>query len=272
VDTEFERQPGLGAPGRAHLDDLSDERDARRDDEAILADWVVSGSSFTTRSLVEAGIAPAKILTIPLGGPEPVPASALPTTAPRTLRFVYVGPVSVRKGAHYLLRAWRQIASTGVELHFYGKPLLPDALLAEAKSGPGGDLIFFHGSVPAHTLNRVYLEASVLVLPTLCDGFGQVVSDALAHGLPVITTENAGAADCLDPGTSGFVIPPANETALAARLAWCASHPQDLWEMRPHALARASAWTWAHFRRTFATEVLGAIDTVEPVRELAALA
>ncbi len=152
VDAEFDRQPELGTPGRARLDHLSDERDARRDDEAALADWVVSGSSFTTRSLVDAGIAPDRILTIPLGGPEPVPVSSLPSAPPRTMRFIYVGPVSVRKGAHYLLRAWRQMTARGVELHFYGKPLLPDALLAEAQAGPGGDRIVIHGSVPASTL------------------------------------------------------------------------------------------------------------------------
>ena len=269
VDAEFDRQPELGTPGRARLDHLSDERDARRDDEAALADWVVSGSSFTTRSLVDAGIGPDRILTIPLGGPEPVPASSLPPAPPRTMRFIYVGPVSVRKGAHYLLRAWRQMTARGVELHFYGKPLLPDALLAEAQAGPGGDRIVIHGSVPASTLSQVYLDASLLVLPTLCDGFGQVVSDALAHGLPVLTTENAGAADCVEHGKNGFVIPPADETALAECLSWCASHPQDLWHMRSHALSRASVWTWAHFRRAFAASVHGAVDAQAPADVLA---
>lgn len=272
VDAEFDRQPELGTPGRARLDDLSDERDARRDDEAMLADWVVSGSSFTTRSLVDAGIAPNKILTIPLGGPDPVPCSLLPPSPPPTTRFIYVGPVSVRKGAHYLLRAWRQMTTKGVELHFYGKPLLPDALLAEAKAGIGGDRLIFHGSVPAVTLSRAYLDASVLVLPTLCDGFGQVVSDALAHGLPVITTENAGAADCIEHGTNGFVIPPADENALAECLSWCASHPRELWAMRAPSLSRAATWTWAHFRRAFASEIQGAVDQPATAPELMALA
>jgi glycosyltransferase involved in cell wall biosynthesis len=272
VDAEFARHPELGTSARRRLEDLGDGRDARRDDEARLADWIVSGSSFTTRSLVEAGFPAGKILTIPLGGPEPVPASALPTERPRTQRFVYVGPVSVRKGAHYLLRAWTKIAPPDVELHFYGKPLLPERMLADAKNARGGDRLFFHGSVPASTLDQVYLDASLLVLPTLCDGFGQVVSDALAHGLPVVTTENAGAADCVEPGVSGFVIPPANEEAIAERLSWCAAHCDRLFDMRRHALARAAAWTWVDFRKKFVGELRAALDSPAAPAQLRALA
>jgi glycosyltransferase involved in cell wall biosynthesis len=272
VDGEFIRHPELGPPGRQYLNDLSESRDARRDDEARLADWIVSGSSFTTRSLVAAGFSTEKIITVPLGGPDPIPVAALPRDRPSTQRLVYVGPVSVRKGAHYLLRAWRQAAGPGLELHFYGKLLLPDRLIVEAKASRGGDRLFFHGSVPASTLGRAYTDASLLVLPTLCDGFGQVISDALAHGVPVLTTENAGGADRVEPGTSGFVIPAADEMAIAERLAWCADHPDALFDMRRPALARAARWTWAHFRRQFAADMHVAIGSSVTETRLRALA
>jgi glycosyltransferase involved in cell wall biosynthesis len=272
VDDEFIRHPELGSPGRRYLDGLSEARDARRDDEARLAEWIVSGSSFTTRSLHAAGFSTDKIITIPLGGPDPIPVSTLPKEPPSTLRLVYVGPVSVRKGAHYLLRAWRQIAGPGLELHFYGKPLLPDDLIAEAKASRGGDRLFFHGSVPASTLGAVYLNASLLILPTLCDGFGQVISDALAHGVPVLTTENAGGADCVEPGINGFVIPPADAMAIAERLTWCADHRTALFDMRRPALSHAARWTWTHFRRQFAADVQGALISSERDTRLRALA
>jgi len=272
VDAEFARRPELGTSAQRQLEDLSERRDARRDDEARLADWIVSGSSFTTRSLVEAGLTASKILTIPLGGPEPVPSAVLPAEQPRTMRFIYVGPVSVRKGAHYLLKAWPQVAGPEAELHFYGKPLLPERVLADARRAPGGDRLFFHGSVPAHTLGQVYLDASLLVLPTLCDGFGQVVSDALAHGLPVVTTENAGAADCVEPGATGFIVPPADEDALAQCLTWCVTHRDRVFEMRRPALARAAAWTWRDFRKKFVDDVRTALETPVTAPRLRALA
>jgi glycosyltransferase involved in cell wall biosynthesis len=249
VDAEFDRQPDVTSPRRAALERLAPARDARRDEEAAVARWIETGSSFTTRSLIEAGIPASKVLTVPLGGPPPIDARRLPTETSGPLRVIYAGPVSVRKGAHYLLRAWRRVSGGGAELHFYGKPLLSPSLLREAQGRSNGDSIVFHGSVPPGDLVDAYLSADVLVLPTLCDGFGMVVSEALAHGLPAITTTNAGAADIIDHGVTGFVIPPANEDAIAGVLQWCLDHRGDLLDMRPAALAAAARWTWDAFRR-----------------------
>jgi glycosyltransferase involved in cell wall biosynthesis len=118
----------------------------------------------------------------------------------------------------------------------------------------------------------VYLNASLLILPTLCDGFGQVISDALAHGVPVLTTENAGGADRVEPGINGFVIPPANAMAIAECLTWCADHRTALFDMRRPALSHAARWTWAHFRRQFAADLHGALISSENDTRLRALA
>ena len=102
---------------------------------------------------------------------------------------------------------------------------------------------------------RAYDEASVLVFPTLCDGFGMVVAEALAHGVPVITTSNAGAADLIAEGRNGFVVPPGDVTALAERMQWCVDHPADVEEMREEALATAGRWTWSDFRSSFRNQL-----------------
>jgi glycosyltransferase involved in cell wall biosynthesis len=251
VDVEFENDPRLSTEARSGIDKLTASRDARRDREASEATWIISGSSFTTQSLVNAGNPAAKILTVPLGGPDPIDVSLLPRRPSAILKFVYVGPVSVRKGAHYLLRAWNVAALSGAELHLYGKVLLPSPILDEARRGPGGDRIVVHGSIPSRELPAVYQEASALVLPTLCDGFGMVVSEALANGLPAITTRNAGAADAITPGRSGFVIAPGNMRAIVDALSWCADNRQALFDMRHSALADAARWTWADFRVRF---------------------
>ncbi len=272
VDAEFVRHPELRRPRAARLEYLAADRDERRDAEARRADWIVSGSSFTTRSLVDAGIDAGKILTVPLGGPNPVPVHALPSSPSDTFRIVFVGGISVHKGAHYLLRAWPRLAGSGVELHFYGSNCCPIELIAAAKAAPGGDRLFFHGSVAPSTLERVYLDSDLLVLPTLCDGFGQVITDALAHGLPVLTTTNAGAADCVEDGITGFIIPPADEAALEARLAWCLAHRPEVFDMHAAARAAAANWTWAHFRRKFAADMYTAVGAPTEMPALRALA
>jgi glycosyltransferase involved in cell wall biosynthesis len=263
VDPEYSRFPELHDRRRVYFEQRTRIRDERRDAESELADIVVTNSTFTTASLVSAGFRREKMVTVPLGGPQPVDPDELPPRPPTVTRFLYAGPVSVRKGAHYLLGAWRQVARPGLELHIYGTMLLPDRLRREAESGPGGTSITFHGSVPPSELRGAYLRSSVLVLPTLCDGFGMVVSEALAHGLPVITTHNAGAADAVTHGTTGLIVPAADGPALTAALAWCADHPVDLFDMRRPALAAAGRWTWADFRRAFVERLSAALDRAD---------
>jgi glycosyltransferase involved in cell wall biosynthesis len=88
-----------------------------------------------------------------------------------------------------------------------------------------------------------------------------VVTEALSRGLPVVTTGNAGAAELIDEGTTGFVVAPADATALAARMEWCASHPSEVLEMRPRALDAARAMTWARFRADLREKLDRALET-----------
>jgi glycosyltransferase involved in cell wall biosynthesis len=255
VDAELDRHPEWQRPGHARIRQRAASRDRRGDAEMAAADWLLSNSSFTTRSLVEAGAAADRILTVPLGGPDPIAAADLPDRVPDRVLFLYAGPVSIRKGAHVLLEAWRLLAPSGVELHFYGQMLAPDGAIADAQRAPGGRGLVFHGSVGPEELRAAYRSASILILPTLCDGFGLVVSEALAQGLPVITTRNAGAADLVTEGRSGFVVPAGDIEALARAMQWCLDHPHDIGEMRVAALQTATRWTWRHFRRVVSAEM-----------------
>jgi len=75
--------------------------------------------------------------------------------------------------------------------------------------------------------------------------------EAFSNGLPVLMSSNAGAADLIEEGKNGFVVPPKNVDALAEQMEWCIQHRRDLWEMRRHALATAERCTWAKFRADF---------------------
>jgi glycosyltransferase involved in cell wall biosynthesis len=244
VDSEYEQYPELFTPAKRKLQQLGQLRDARRDREAELADVIQCASQVTATSLVEAGFDSDKIVTLPYGCPEPIPETALPQAAPRPARIVYVGRLDVRKGIPYLLDAWRSLRPGKLaELHLYGLMLLPKRLLDQT-----GESVVLHGSVDRATLFEAYREASVMVLPTLCDGLGIVALHALAHGLPVITTPNAGAAMHIEPGKNGFLVPPRNSQALAEALEWCLQHPDELLAMRRYALATARRHSWEQYR------------------------
>ncbi|MDB4875816.1 MAG: glycosyl transferase group 1 [Gemmatimonadetes bacterium] len=244
VDVEYERFPELRVPSTKRILELSPIRDARRDAEARLATAVHASSTFTASTLVAAGIPAERIKVAALGCASAIDESELPTVPPRSVTVVCVGAVSATKGTHYLFDAWKRLRpGHGATLHVFGTNYLPRRGLPTADSS-----VVFHGRVGPAELERAYAGATVLVFPSLCDGFGMVVSEALAYGVPVITTTNAGAADLIEEGRNGFVVAPADADALAGRLEWCISHPDELLAMRRLARASATNWTWRHFR------------------------
>src|SRR5262249_48370951 len=110
------------------------------------------------------------------------------------------------------------------------------------------DGITFHGSVARPVLFAAYKAADVLVFPTLSDGFGMVVTEAMAHGLPVITTDQAGAADLISPD-NGRIVPAADARALADALQWCLDNRGHPHSLRFYALETARRRQWSDFRR-----------------------
>ena len=167
------------------------ERLARRKREWELADLVIVNSQFTLNSFVQAGYDTAKVRVVGLGAP-PVAAGGPPPAAGNSrLKCLWAGTFSIRKGAHYLLDAWKRVGEgRGLELDVYGAWALPDRFRANLSPS-----IRFHGSVPQAELFQRYRAADLLVFPTLCDGFGMVIPEAFANGVPVITTDRASAAE-----------------------------------------------------------------------------
>jgi glycosyltransferase involved in cell wall biosynthesis len=257
VFTEYSKHPELVSPYVDQLVRLAPRRNARKDQEAGLADVIHTASTFTARSLTEnAHVDPSKIMTIPLGGPDPVLRSSLPSGVPQRIRFMYSGQVSVVKGVHYLFKAWEMMGrTTNASLDVFGAQRLPAEALAKLPRD-----ITLHGHVGATELFDAYRHASVFVFPTLYDGFGLVVQEALSRGVPVITTANAGAADLIQHGKNGFIVPAHDAVALAERMQWCVEHPREISMMRIAALETARFWTWDRFRKSLRanlSQVLG---------------
>jgi glycosyltransferase involved in cell wall biosynthesis len=217
----------------------------RRRNEIALADVIIANSPLTARSHIKAGADPMKVFTVPLGAPPPITEIRIgPERRNLPLNVIWAGPFSLRKGAHYLLEAWRLLnARSAAILNVYGQLILPDRLF-ESKA----ESVVFHGSVPKTTLFNAYAEADVLVFPTLSDGFGMVVAEAMAHGLPVITTDQAGAA-VLVTADNGLIVPAADPKSLADALRWCLDNRDRLQAMRFHALETARRRQWSDFRR-----------------------
>jgi glycosyltransferase involved in cell wall biosynthesis len=161
-----------------------------------------------------------------------------------------VGRVGPRKGVHYLLQAWQQLQLPDAELLLIGINEFPEGWLARSKQ-----VFRYVPSVPHSRLNAYYSAASVLVFPSLVEGFGLVLLEAMACGIPVITTPNTAGPDILTDGVEGFIVPIRDVEALKEKLEWCYRHPQALAEMGQAARQKAEQLTWSQYRQKLASRV-----------------
>jgi glycosyltransferase involved in cell wall biosynthesis len=176
-------------------------------EEALLADLVLAASPYVRDGLIELGIDPARIALVPYGldagffdaPPEPEPG-----------RILYVGNIGYLKGVPYLAEAARQLKAAGFdgEIRAVG-PHDGRLILRPEFAGPN-----YLGQVPRSEVKGEFLKADVFVFPTLSDGFGMVLLEALSVGLPVVCTRNCAAV--VKDGINGFVVPDRDAAPLAA--------------------------------------------------------
>jgi|SRR5579859_4706145 len=182
----------------------------------LIAPW----SNWTKASLMrDYGVSAEKIVVVPPGvdveqwAPPPDETRAASLAASNGLpRVLFVGGDFARKGGPLLLE-WFQARGAGrCELHLVTRqpPVLQEPL-------PG---LHLHTNLEANDprLMQLYRESHVFVLPTLADCFGVASIEAMATGLPVITTDVGGVPDIVEDGQQGFLIAPQDGAALAAGL------------------------------------------------------
>ncbi len=209
----------------------------RKDEELALADAVSVASAFTRASLVEAGYRGSVILT-PYG--YPVELFSYRTKTPDgPFTVISVGTQDLRKGTPYLLEAWRKAGLRDARLRLIGPMRLTEEFLK-----PYRQLFEQVAPLPKVQLEREYQAADLLAFPTLGDGFGLVIQEAMCCGTPALTTRCGGGPECITSGTDGLIVPEANVEVLVEALRWAAANRDRLWEMGRAARRRAEAWMW----------------------------
>jgi glycosyltransferase involved in cell wall biosynthesis len=199
---------------------------ARVEREYAMADRIRVSSEWAKASMVARGVSPAKITVVdqPMDLQRFVPP-AKRTPDPSKLRLLFVGSVDVRKGVFHLLRAMRA-ARTPTSLHVVGATGSRKCARVFAEESKGLTVRSAAGDpVPG------YSTADVLVLPSLEDGFGFVVSEAMACGLPVIVTDQCGSGEWVRKAEAGWVVPAGDTSALVKALEEAAAQRSSLQEM-----------------------------------------
>jgi glycosyltransferase involved in cell wall biosynthesis len=210
---------------------------ARKDRELELASLIVTASKFTRSSLERLDVK-TPIVTVPYGFPvDDFPLRERPPTGP--LRILSVGGHDLRKGTPYLLEAWKRAALKDAELRLVGRMSLSPSFLANYEG------LFTHvPNIPREQLAAEYAAADVLVFPTLGDGFGMVIQEAMCTGVPVLTTRCGGGPECITHGVDGWIVEERSVEALVASLKELSADRSRLFAMGRAARQRAERWTW----------------------------
>jgi glycosyltransferase involved in cell wall biosynthesis len=199
----------------------------REDEEYALTDWHCVASTGVRDPLIALGIDARRIWLVPYGADSRV-FHENTSASPDAFRIVFAGQVGVRKGLRTLLEALTLAKRADWKMDFYG------AVLGEARHDldqyRGATPLNFHGPVSQETLAAGFRNGSVLVLPSLEEGFGLVVPQALNCGLPAIVSDRVGGKDFVRHRDNGSIFPVGDAAALAAELTWWAEHPRRVAE------------------------------------------
>jgi glycosyltransferase involved in cell wall biosynthesis len=168
------------------------------------------------------------------------------TSRSKGLRFLFCGSLYPLKAPDEALMASELLQENGLPhtLIFAGSGPM-EAELRKYSHAHGLSNVEFRGSVAWHTRHEVFSDGDVLVHPTKHDGWGMVVAEALAAGMPVITTEACGAGvDFVRDGVNGFLLGSRHHTgSLAERMAHFIRFPAELERMGKAARKSVRDWT-----------------------------
>ena len=225
MEPEYARV-GLKLTDYCPYDDAYFDREA---EEYALADFHCAASTVVRDQLAKVGIPAKRIWVAPYGANPKVFHTQDGAAANRAgFHIMFAGMVGLRKGVKTLLDALTIARRVDWRMSFYG------ARLREAEDDisryQGATRIDFHGAVPQAALADAMRSASVLVLPSLEEGFGLVIPQALNCGLPCIVSDRIGGKDLIQHRENGSIVPVQDAEALAAELAWWSEHPRRLTE------------------------------------------
>lgn len=180
---------------------------AAEEREHALAHRIVVGSGFVARTLESMGVNRKKIVVNPYGVSwdafaAPEIKDGEPPGTSRPIRFLFAGSIGARKGVPVLLDAWKSLGYRKGEAELWLVGPVAETQRRLIPSTPGVKLL---GRVAKAEMASVYRQCDIFVLPSFSEGFPLVLLEALAAGLPVITTPNTGAGDLRDHGADDCV-------------------------------------------------------------------
>lgn len=232
------------------------------EEEVARADVILCGSEFCASTMITAGVPRDKLAIVEYGADTErfSPATDPGRTKGSGTRLLFVGALVLRKGVPYLLEAVKRL-----------QPLQPRLTLAgivgvqQEKLRAYSACIDVRGAVLHADMPELYRSHDVYVFPSLVEGSSLSIYEALASGLPVITTPNSGS--IVRDGIEGIIVPPRDAEALAAAIERLATNPELRTEMGRAARRRATEYgDWKHYGERLASTILARFPGITRTR------
>lgn len=209
--------------------------------EVLDASYFLVPSNVVKDSLIYCGAKKDEIFLLPYGVDTTKFRFKQRVELKKPIRLLFVGQVGYRKGIHHLLKALSLFDEKDVVLRLIGAYDKDSEIYKNYADMPN---VFFEGTKANDSLSVDYLNSDLFVFPTLGEGFGLVILEALSTGLPVITTNIAGGNDCIKNSYNGFEISPSNFEDIVSYIQWFIDNPKKLPEMSLNAKKTSENYTW----------------------------
>lgn len=220
------------------------------------ADFISIPSNYVKRTFIDQGVPSKKLIQVPYGVnlDEFYPIKK----EDEVFRFIHCGAINYRKGVPYLLQAFSELNLKNAELWMVGSidPEIESVIKKyESKN------IIFHGSKPQSELKWFYSQCNVFCLASIEEGLAMVQAQALACGLPIITSENTGGSDLIIEGEHGFTFKIRDVDTLKERMLYMYEHQEEAKAMGDAARLRMGhSYSWSNYGTKIYDAYLKAIE------------
>jgi glycosyltransferase involved in cell wall biosynthesis len=184
------------------------------------ADKIVTNSEYTKQEIVSLGLDNQAIFVCAPGlNKDKLEVVFNLVKEAEKPKIISVGHCIPRKGLIYLIEAFAKIEKRGFTLHIIGKTDKDKTYYQMVKNRIEelglSQSVFLHHRLDQEELNHLYSSAELFVLPSLKEGFGIVLLEAMYYGLPIITTNICAMPELVKDGENGLLVPAADSQALA---------------------------------------------------------
>ncbi|MGN6646911.1 MAG: glycosyltransferase family 4 protein [Cytophaga sp.] len=244
-DILLEEYAKLNADASRLKNSFAQHRLEREIEEYHRADRISIPSSFVERTFIAHGIDANKLIKVPYG----VNLSRFSPAPKRDkiFRVIYVGAMSIRKGVHYLLQAFKELNLPQAELCLIGA-MTPEMQPVFAQYE--GSFVY-HAPMPQDQLAAYLTNSNLFAICSLEEGLAMVQPQAMACGLPLLCTTNTGGDDLINNGVEGFVVQACSVKELKEKIEYCYMNQEATAEMGTRAYEKVrSGFTWDDYGNT----------------------